>query len=292
MNLQFVVMQLFNGLILGSIYVILSLGLTIIFGMLGIINFAHGAFYMFGAFGAYTIIAYLIPNFWVALILGPISLALFGAAWEAFILRRLYNLPPLYIMLFTFGLMLVLQDFIRMVFGAAGVPFRTPDSLDGAINLGFMIYPKYRLFLILITALVSFGVWLFLSKTRLGAIIRAGTDNSIMVDALGINISRIFTLVFGLGIGLAGLAGVLAAPLQNVSHLMGVDVLVDCFVVVVIGGMGSISGSIVGGLIVGEIIALGVMVWPPMAHTLIYIFMAAFLLIRPRGLFGREAFHE
>ena len=292
MNLQFVVMQLFNGLILGSIYVILSLGLTIIFGMLGIINFAHGAFYMFGAFVAYTIIAYLIPNFWVALILGPIALALFGAAWEAFILRRLYNLPPLYIMLFTFGLMLVLQDFIRMVFGAAGVPFRTPASLDGAINLGFMVYPKYRLFLILITALVSFGVWLFLSKTRLGAIIRAGTDNSIMVDALGINISKIFTLVFGLGIGLAGLAGVLAAPLQNVSHLMGVDILVDCFVVVVIGGMGSISGSIVGGLIVGEIIALGVMVWPPMAHTLIYIFMAAFLLIRPRGLFGREAFHE
>jgi len=292
MNWQFVIMQLFNGLILGSIYVILSLGLTIIFGMLGIINFAHGAFYMFGAFVAYTIIAYLIPNFWVALILGPIALALFGAAWEAFILRRLYNLPPLYIMLFTFGLMLVLQDFIRMVFGAAGVPFRTPASLEGAINLGFMIYPKYRLFLILITALVSFGVWLFLSKTRLGAIIRAGTDNSIMVDALGINISRIFTLVFGLGIGLAGLAGVLAAPLQNVSHLMGVDVLVDCFVVVVIGGMGSISGSIVGGLIVGEIIALGVMVWPPMAHTLIYIFMAAFLLIRPRGLFGREAFHE
>ena len=292
MNMQFISMQLFNGLILGSIYVILSLGLTIIFGMLGIINFAHGAFYMFGAFVAYSIIAYLIPNFWVALILGPIALALFGAAWEAFILRRLYNLPPLYIMLFTFGLMLVLQDFIRMVFGAAGVPFSTPASLDGAINLGFMVYPKYRLFLILITALVSFGVWLFLSKTRLGAIIRAGTDNSTMVDALGINISRIFTLVFGLGIGLAGLAGVLAAPLQNVSHLMGVDVLVDCFVVVVIGGMGSISGSIVGGLIVGEIIALGVMVWPPMAHTLIYIFMAAFLLIRPRGLFGREAFHE
>lgn len=292
MNMQFISMQLFNGLILGSIYVILSLGLTIIFGMLGIINFAHGAFYMFGAFVAYSIIAYLIPNFWVALILGPIALALFGAAWEAFILRRLYNLPPLYIMLFTFGLMLVLQDFIRMVFGAAGVPFSTPASLEGAINLGFMVYPKYRLFLILITGLVSFGVWLFLSKTRLGAIIRAGTDNSTMVDALGINISRIFTLVFGLGIGLAGLAGVLAAPLQNVSHLMGVDVLVDCFVVVVIGGMGSISGSIVGGLIVGEIIALGVMVWPPMAHTLIYIFMAAFLLIRPRGLFGREAFHE
>ena len=292
MNLQFIGMQLFNGLIMGSIYVLLSLGLTIIFGMLGIINFAHGAFYMFGAFVAYTIMAYVFPNFWLALLIGPIVMAVFGAACEAFLLRRLYNLPPLYIMLFTFGLMLVLQDFIRMIYGSAGVPFSTPSSLDGAINLGFMYYPKYRIFLIIITSLCSLGVWIFLSKTKLGAIIRAGTDNSIMVDSLGINISRIFTLVFGMGIGLAGLAGVLAAPLQNVSHLMGVDFLVDCFVVVVVGGMGSIAGSIVGGLIVGEIIAFGVMVWPPMAHTLIYIFMAAFLLIRPRGLFGREAFHE
>jgi branched-chain amino acid transport system permease protein len=292
MDIQFVIIQLFNGLILGSIYVILALGLTIIFGMLGIINFAHGAFYMLGAFLAYTVMTYLVPNFWVGLVVVPVAMALFGAACEAFILRRLYNLPPLYIMLFTFGLMLVLQDSIRMIYGAAGVPFKTPAALDGAVNLGFMFYPKYRLFLILVTCLVSLGVWLFLTKTKLGAIIRAGTDNSIMVDALGINISRIFSLVFGLGIGLAGLAGVLAAPIQNVSHLMGVDFLVDCFVVVVIGGMGSISGSIVGGLIVGEIIALGVMVWPPMAHTLIYFFMAAFLLIRPRGLFGREAFHE
>jgi len=292
MNIQFIIMQLFNGLILGSIYVILSLGLTIIFGMLGIINFAHGAFYMFGAFVAYTMMTYLLPNFWVALIIGPIAMALFGVACEFSLLRRLYNLPPLYIMLFTFGLMLVLQDSIRMIYGSAGVPFRTPPSLDGSINLGFMFYPKYRIFLIIITSLCSLGVWVFLSRTKLGAIIRAGTDNSTMVDALGINISKVFTLVFGMGIGLAGLAGVLAAPLQNVSHLMGVDFLVDCFVVVVVGGMGSIVGSIVGGLIVGEIIAFGVMVWPPMAHSLIYLFMAAFLLLRPRGLFGREAFHE
>jgi branched-chain amino acid transport system permease protein len=292
MTFQFILMQLFNGLIMGSIYVILALGLTIIFGMLGIINFAHGAFYMFGAFAAYTLMHYVAPNFWLALILVPIFMAFLGATCEVLVLRRLYSLPPLYVMLFTFGLMLVLQDAIRMIFGAAGVPFQTPSSLEGAVNLGFMYYPKYRIFLILITALCSFGVWLFLSKTKLGAIIRAGTDNSTMVDALGINISRVFSLVFGLGIGLAGLAGVLAAPLQNVSHLMGVDFLVDCFVVVVIGGMGSITGSIVGGLMVGVIIAIGVMIWPPMAHTLIYFFMAAFLLIRPRGLFGREAFHE
>src|SRR5512137_334589 len=162
MNIQFIIMQLFNGLILGSIYVILSLGLTIIFGMLGIINFAHGAFYMFGAFVAYTIVAYLIPNFWVALIVGPIVMGLFGAAFEAFLLRRLYDLPGRYIILFTFGLMLVLQDFIRMVYGAAGVPFSTPPSLNGSINLGFMFYPKYRIFLILITSICSLGVWLFL----------------------------------------------------------------------------------------------------------------------------------
>jgi branched-chain amino acid transport system permease protein len=186
----------------------------------------------------------------------------------------------------------VLQDIIRMIFGSMGVPFSTPQSLMGAVNLGFMYYPKYRLFLIIVTILCSVGVWLFLSRTRLGAIIRAGTDNSSMVDALGINISRIITLVFGLGIGLAGLAGVLAAPIQNVTHLMGMDFLIDCFVVVVIGGMGSIAGSIIGGLIVGEIIASGIIIWPPMANTLIYLFMAAFLLIRPRGLFGREAFHD
>jgi branched-chain amino acid transport system permease protein len=292
MSAQLVIMQLFNGLILGSIYVLLALGLSIIFGMLGVINFAHGAFYMLGAYTAYILTSHVCPNFWVALVFGPIIMGAFGAACEVLFFRRLYKLPPLYIMLFTFGLMMVLQDTIRMIFGSMGVPFNTPQSLMGAVNLGFMYYPKYRLFLIVVTILCSVGVWLFLSRTRLGAIIRAGTDNSSMVDALGINISRIITLVFGLGIGLAGLAGVLAAPIQNVTHLMGMDFLIDCFVVVVVGGMGSIAGSIIGGLIVGEIIASGIIIWPPMANTLIYLFMAAFLLIRPRGLFGREAFHD
>jgi len=292
MSAHLAFMQLFNGLILGSIYVLLSLGLSIIFGMLGIINFAHGAFYMLGAYAAYTIVSYVFSSFWAAFVFAPLFMAGFGAACEYFLFRRLYRLPPLYVVLFTFGLMMSLQDIIRMIFGSMGVPFSTPASLTGAVNLGFMYYPKYRLFLIVVTSLCSLGVWLFLAKTRLGAFIRAATDNSIMVDALGINISRIITLVFGLGIGLAGLAGVLAAPIQNVTHLMGMDFLVDCFVVVVIGGMGSIAGSIIGGLIVGEIIALGIIVWPPIAHTLIYFFMAAFLLTRPRGLFGREAFHE
>lgn len=292
MSNQLILMQLFNGLILGSLYVLLALGLSIIFGVLGIINFAHGAFFMLGAYVAYTVTAYLVPNFWLALICVPICMALFGAVCEILFFRRLYEVPPLYIMLFTFGLMLLLQDLVRMIFGSMGVPFGTPDSLQGAVNLGFTYYPTYRLFLIGVTAIAAVGVWLFLSKTKLGSVIRAGTDNPRMVDALGINISRIMTLVVGLGTGLAGLAGVLAAPIQNVRPLMGMDMLVDCFVVVVIGGMGSLGGSIIGGLIVGEIIAIGVMVWPPMANTLIYLFMAAFLLVRPRGLFGREAFHE
>lgn len=292
MSAQFIIMQLFNGLVLGCIYVFLSLGLSIIFGMLGIINFAHGAFYMLGAYTAYTIGSYISPNFWLAFIFAPFLMGIFGAACEVFLFRPLYRLPPLYIMLFTFGLMMVLQDAVRMIFGSMGVPYSTPHSFIGSVNLGFMQYPKYRFFLIIVTCLFSIAVWLFLSKTKLGATIRASTDNSVMVDALGINISRIITIVFGLGIGLAGLAGVLAAPIQNVTHLMGMDYLIDCFVVVVIGGMGSIAGSIIGGLIVGEIIALGILVWPPIAHTLIYFFMAVFLLIRPRGLFGREAFHE
>ncbi len=292
MSFQLIFMQLFNGLILGGIYVILALGLTIIFGNLGMINFAHGAFYMLGAYAAYTMVTYIFPNFWIALVFAPIITAIFGMAVEFFFFRRLYRFPPLYILLFTFGLMLVLQDLIRILYGSIGVPFDTPAGLMGAVNLGLMYYPKYRLFLMIIIAACSLGVWIFLSRTRLGAIIRAGTDNSQMVNALGINISRVKSLVFGLGIGLAALAGVLAAPTQNVNPLMGMDFLVECFVVVVIGGMGSIIGSIIGGLIVGEIIAVGILAWPPMAHTLIYFFMASFLLIRPRGLFGREAFHE
>lgn len=292
MNLQFVLMQLFNGLILGSLYVLLALGLSIVFGILGIINFAHGAFFMLGAYTAYTITAYVIPDFWLALVSVPVLMAIFGAFCEMVLFRRLYDLPPLYIMLLTFGLMLVLQDAVRLLFGSMGVPFSTPKSLTGMVNLGFMYYPSYRLFLIAVTSLAACAVWLFLAKTKLGCIIRAGTDNPKMLEALGIDISKTMTLVVGLGTGLAGLAGVLAAPIQNVRPLMGMDLLVDCFVVVVIGGMGSLGGSVVGGLIVGQIIAIGVMVWPPMANTLIYLFMAAFLLVRPRGLFGREAFHE
>ncbi len=292
MNWDLIAVELFNGLILGSLYILLSLGLSIIFGMLGIINFAHGALYMMGAYAAYSAATFLGLSFWAALLVVPAALFLFGAAVERTLVRPLYRVPGIYIMLLTFGLMMALQDAARAAFGDIGVPFDIPEALAGAVNLGFFYYPKYRLFLIAVTAACTLGVWLFLVRTKAGAIIRAGTDNAAMVEALGIDVGRAFTLVFALGAALAGLAGVLAAPIQGVKSEMGTDFLVDCFVVVVVGGMGSIGGSVLGGLIVGELIILGVLIWPPMAHTLIYLFMALFLLIRPRGIFGRAAFHD
>jgi branched-chain amino acid transport system permease protein len=188
--------------------------------------------------------------------------------------------------------MYFIQDAIKIIYGPEGEPFNIPKFLDGAIDLGFIIYPKYRLFIITLTAILAAGVWLFLVKTKLGAIIRAGTDDSGMVEALGINISKIFTLVFGMGAGLAGIAGVLAAPIQDVSPLMGMNFLVETFVVVIVGGMGSIGGSILAGLIVGELVTIGIIFWPPISTTLIYIFMVIILIVRPRGFMGRVAFFE
>lgn len=292
MDYHFILIQLFNGLILGSIYVLLSLGLTVIFGTLGVVNFAHGALYMLGAYTAYTLVTVLNIHFLLAILLCPIIVGLIGIILERFLISKLYKLPHFYNLLLTFGIMYFIQDAIKIIFGPEGEPFNTPNFLDGSINLGFMLYPKYRLFIILLTGLLALGVWLFLIKTRLGAIIRAGTDDSGMADALGINISRIFTLVFGMGAALAGLAGILAAPIQDVSPLMGMNFLVETFVVVIVGGMGSIGGSIIAGLIVGELITIGIIFWPPMSTTLIYIFMIIILIIRPRGLMGREAFFE
>lgn len=292
MTARLIVIELVNGLILGSLYILLSLGLSIIFGMLGIINFAHGALYMLGAYAAYSVATIMGLSFWTALFAVPALLFGIGALAERTVVRPLYKVPGTYIMLLTFGLMMALQDAVRVGFGDIGLPFDIPPSLAGAVNLGVLYYPKYRLFLIAVTAACALGVWLFLARTKTGAIIRAGTDNAVMVDALGINVGRVFTLVFALGAALAGLAGVLAAPIQGIKPEMGMDFLVDSFVVVVIGGMGSIGGSVLGGLIVGELISIGVIIWPPIAHTLIYLFMAVFLLVRPRGLFGRAAFHD
>ena len=292
MDFHFIFIQLFNGLILGSIYVLLSLGLTVIFGTLGVVNFAHGALYMLGAYAAYSIVTLLHINFFLAILICPVIVGVIGILLERSLISKLYKLPHFYNLLLTFGLMFFIQDAIKITYGPEGEPFNIPQILGGAVNLGFMIYPKYRLFIILITAFLALGVWLFIEKTKLGAIIRAGTDDSEMADALGINISRTYTLVFGMGAGLSGLAGVLSAPIQNVQPLMGMDILVETFVVVIIGGMGSIGGSVLAGLIIGELVTLGIIFWPPMATTLMYVFMAFILVIRPRGFFGRAEFFE
>jgi branched-chain amino acid transport system permease protein len=291
-GIQFIGAQLFNGLMLGSFYVLLSLGLSIIFGMLGVVNFAHGALYMLGAYAAYSVCYLCSSNFWVALIVAPISVGVIGMIMERTLIRRLYSAPHFYNLLLTFGLMLFIEEGIRAIFTPVGKPFDTPAALVGSADLGFILFPKYRLFIIAVTAVCALAIWLFLGRTKIGSIIRAGTDDSEMVSALGIDISKVFTLVFGIGAALAGLSGVLAAPVQNVTPEMGNSILTETFVVVIIGGMGSILGSVLGGLIIGELITLGVVFWPPVANTLVFVFMAVILLVRPRGFFGREKFFE
>jgi len=292
MGIQFIGAQLFNGLMLGSFYVLLSLGLSIIFGMLGVVNFAHGALYMLGAYAAWTLCYVFSLDFWTALIVAPLAVGVIGMIMEWTLIKRLYSVPHFYNLLLTFGLMLFVEEAIRAIYTPIGKPFDTPQALVGSVDLGFMMFPKYRIFIILMTAACAVIIWLFLSRTKLGSIIRAGTDDSEMVSALGIDISKIFTLVFGIGAALAGLAGVLAAPVQNVTPEMGNSILTETFVVVIIGGMGSILGSILGGLIIGELITLGVVFWPPVANTLVFVFMAVVLLVRPRGFFGRAKFFE
>ncbi len=291
MDLGTVGMMLFNGLVLGSYLVLLSLGLSIIFGMLGVVNFAQGALYMLGAYAGYTFLS-IGCNFWLALVFAPLVVAFLASLAERFLIRSIYKEPGIYILLLTFGLMLVFEEAIRLVYGDLGKPISIPDALSGAVNLGFMYYPTYRLFIIVAMIICVVGTWFFLIRTKLGAIIRAGTDDSEMLDALGVNISKIYTGVFAFGAALAGLAGILAGPIQEVTPLMGNEILVEIFVVVVVGGLGSIIGSIIAGLLIGEVITLGVLFWPTAAMTLIYILMAIILLIRPRGLFGRAGFHE
>ncbi|MFH1034792.1 MAG: branched-chain amino acid ABC transporter permease [Pseudomonadota bacterium] len=292
MDFNSLLSQVFNGLVLGCFYVLLSLGLTIIFGTLGVVNFAHGALYMLGAYAAYAVVGYLHLNFLLAILICPLLVAGLGMLLERFLVSKLYKLPHYYNLLLTFGIMFIIQEMVKIVFGAQGEPFNIPEIFQGAADLGFMLYPKYRLFILFATAGLAIGIWLFIERTRLGAVIRAGTDNREMADALGTNISWTFTLVFGLGAGLSGLAGVLAAPIQNVQPAMGMDILVQTFVVVIIGGMGSILGSILVGLIIGEILTFSILFWPPGSTTFIYAFMALVLTTRPRGLFGRAQFFE
>ena len=278
--------QIFNGLVSGAFYAMLSLGLAIIFGLLRIVNFAHGTMYMLGAFVAYIGAQSLGLNFWVALIASPIVVAIVGIVLERSLLSRLYKLDVLYNLLLTFGITLFIEDAMRLKFGMQGSPYVIPNQLEGVVNLGFMIYPTYRVFVIVASLVVCIATWLLIEKTSLGATLRAATENPGLVRAFGINVPALITGVFGFGCALAAFAGVLAAPVNNVAPLMGDDIIIPTFAVVVIGGMGSILGSIVTGFLVGVVVALGAFFYPPISGTLIYILMAFVLLVKPTGLFG------
>jgi branched-chain amino acid transport system permease protein len=278
--------QVFNGLVNGAFFALLSLGLAVIFGMLRIVNFAHGALYMLGAFTAYALGERFGLGFWPALFIAPALVGLFGILLERLLIRRLYDLPPSYNLLLTFGLTLLIQDGVRLLYGISGQPYQGPELFQGATNLGFVVFPTYRLFVIVVSVAVCGATWFVIERTRVGAVIRACTENPTITRAFGINVSLWITAVFCFGTALAGLSGVLAAPIYSVDPLMGSELIITTFAVVVIGGMGSILGSVVTGFAVGVLVAIGSALYPPIANTLIFILMALVLLFRPTGLFG------
>lgn len=280
--------QLLIGLINGSFYAILSLGLAVIFGMLHVINFAHGTFYMLGAFAAWALLAQLGIGYWPALVIVPLLVGLLGYLFERTFLSRLHGLSPLYGLLLTFGAALMIEGTFRSAFGTAGQPYPIPDSLKSAFNLGFMILPAYRAWIIAASLLVCLATWYLIEKTRIGAYLRAATENATVVQAFGINVPRLMAFTYALGIGLAAFAGVLAAPVYQVSPLMGQNIIIIVFAVVVIGGMGSILGAIVTGYALGVIEGLTKVFYPEAANTVIFVVMVLVLLLRPSGLFGRD----
>jgi branched-chain amino acid transport system permease protein len=280
--------QLLIGLINGSFYALLSLGLAVIFGMLNIINFSHGAQYMMGAFAAYLILQYSGLGYWPALIIAPILVGITGIIVERLFLQWLYKLDHLYGLLLTFGLALIFEGVARNYFGSAGLPYTVPESLQGGRNLGFMFLPNYRAWVIAASLGVCIGTWFVIERTRLGAYLRAATENPTLVRAFGINVPRMITLTYGLGVALAAFAGVMAAPIYNVSPQMGSELIIVVFAVVVIGGMGSILGAIVTGFGLGVIEGLTKVFFPEASNTVIFVIMAIVLLIRPAGLFGRR----
>ena len=281
--------QLLLGLINGAFYALLSLGLAVIFGMLNIINFAHGALYMVGAFCAYFLLNLLGLNYWFALIISPLVVGLLGIIIERTMLQRLAGLDHLYGLLLTFGLALIIQGVFQNYFGSSGLPYAIPRELTGGTNLGFMFLPNYRGWVIIFSLIVCLATWFMIEKTRLGAYLRAATENPALVRAFGINVPRMITLTYGFGVALAALAGVMAAPIYNVSPNMGSELIIVVFAVVVIGGMGSIMGSIVTGFMLGLIEGLTKVFYPEASNTVIFVIMAIVLLVRPAGLFGRTA---
>ena len=277
--------QIMNGLVWGMVLGLIAMGLTLIFGLLDIVNFAHGAFYAFGAFIAWqTLLSG--GNYWVALITVPIASAALGLLIETTLIRRLYGQDMKFTLIFNFGLMLVIVQGCRGIWGKLGKPFFVPSELAFSVNFGLFTFPAYRLFVLFLSSAIAITVYLFLKKTHVGMAVRAGIQNREMVQALGIDISKIYTLVYTIGIAIAGIAGLAAAPLFGVYPEMGMEVLIPAFVVVVIGGMGSFSGSIIAGILVGEVATLPIIWEPRVAQVMIYIFMAIILLSRPAGLFG------
>ncbi|MCQ8896550.1 branched-chain amino acid ABC transporter permease [Limnobacter humi] len=281
--------QLLLGLVNGSFYAMLSLGLAVIFGLLNVINFAHGALYMMGAFLAWMGMAYFNLNYWVMLVVAPLLVGVFGILIEKTMLRWLYKLDHLYGLLLTFGITLMVEGLFRSFYGVSGQPYSVPEALRGATNLGFMILPNYRAWVVVASLVICLATWAIIEKTKLGAYLRAGTENPRLVEAFGINVPRMVTLTYGFGVALAALAGVLAAPVIQISPLMGSHLIITVFAVVVIGGMGSILGAIVTGLTLGVLEGLTKVFYPELSSTVVFIIMAVVLIIRPSGLFGREA---
>jgi len=280
--------QILLGLVNGSFYAMLSLGLAVIFGLLNIVNFAHGTFYMLGAFGAWMLLAYAGLNYWFALVLVPLLVGAFGVLIEKSMLRWLYKLDHLYGLLLTFGLALILEGLFRQQFGVSGQPYQVPEALKGATNLGFMFLPNYRAWVVIASLVVCLLTWYVIEKTKLGAYLRAGTENPQLTQAFGVNVPRMVTLTYAFGVALAGFAGVLAAPIIQINPLMGSNIIIIVFAVVVIGGMGSILGSILTGLSLGVIEGLTKVLYPEASATVVFLIMALVLLVRPAGLFGKE----
>jgi branched-chain amino acid transport system permease protein len=283
--------QVFTGLVLGGIFVLLAVGLSLIFGLMTVVNFSHGALYMLGAYFGYLLFKSS-GSFTVALVVAPLMVGALGLLIERFLIRRLYGRSPDDPLLLTFGLSLIIVEVARMIWGKIGLTLDPPRAMAGAVNLGFTYFPIYRLFVIAVTIVVLIALWLFLERTNVGLVIRAGSRDPLMVRALGFDVGRIWFLVFGIGSGLAGLAGILAGPMRGAYAEMGVTIIIESFVVVVVGGMGSLVGAVVSGLLIGQIVSLTTFFAPKLAEIIVFIFMAVVLLLRPSGLFGEAGLAE
>ena len=286
--LQAFLAQLLLGLVNGAFYAMLSLGLAVIFGLLGIVNFAHGALYMLGAFAAWIMLDKFGINYWFALVLAPLTVGTLGVVIERLFLKHLYKIDPIYGLLLTFGLALIAEGSFRELYGASGQNYDVPELLSGATNLGFMVLPNYRAWVVLVSLVVCLGTWFLIERTRLGAYLRAGTENPALVQAFGINVPLMVMLTYGAGAALAGLAGVLAAPIIQVNPLMGSNLIIVVFAVVVIGGMGSILGSVITGLALGLVEGMTRVFYPEASNIVVFVVMVLVLMVKPSGLFGKE----